>query len=101
MEIDLDWSQACQSNWTEVFNNTGPFSGFTEVDVYGTDPAAGGGNYSAFVAFGCNCAGQHIFQSIYGIWGNLVYSPGCAKGEAYNYTMGFDYLIYQPGCPPS
>jgi hypothetical protein len=91
--IYLYWSRACQSNWVAVYTDPDyVVSGWTEVDVYGTDPAAGQGDYSALAAFGCNCTGHHI-------WGNLIYSPGCARGHAYNSDGAYDAWIVQQGCP--
>jgi len=88
--VELRWSPTCQTNWSRLTINAGgsnPNGYWRGVDVYRQSPAA-----SAF--FDYYGAGSPVF-------GNMLYSPGCAKAIAYlqvSATVTATGVAMQPGC---
>ncbi|SER24695.1 Protein of unknown function [Lentzea xinjiangensis] len=61
---ELRWSPACRTNWVRISNYSGGDSAL-RITVWTSSDRVG------FVAPGT--PGNH--------WGNMVYAPGCARGE--------------------
>jgi hypothetical protein len=87
----LYWSSACHTNWAAVYSSVDFGGSYVDVDVQGTDPLAGSGKYNVDVNFNCYCYGTFV-------WGNMVYSPGCARAYGYSSLYGGMGSVYQPGC---
>ncbi|NKE56709.1 DUF2690 domain-containing protein [Lentzea sp. PSKA42] len=63
-KAELRWSPACRTNWVRISNYSGGDSAL-RITVWSSSDHVG------FVAPGT--PGNH--------WGNMVYAPGCARGE--------------------
>ncbi|KJK49669.1 hypothetical protein UK23_13035 [Lentzea aerocolonigenes] len=61
---ELRWSPTCKTNWVRITNYPGGDSGL-RITVWSSSDRVG------FIAPGT--PGNH--------WGNMVYAPGCARGE--------------------
>lgn len=90
--IYLMWSPQCQTNWGIAYFNDGNTSSDPAVDiaVSGTDPAVSQWNYNNSIDYVTTAPGSPV-------WGNMVYSPGCAKAHVFfGAARG---LAVQGGCP--
>lgn len=89
-EVRLYWSSACQSNWGQAYFNDGnpPSTPPVDVKVFGSSTS---GTYDTGpIDFYTMASGSPV-------WGNMVYSPGCAYATV---TRGEDTgTAVQQGCP--
>jgi hypothetical protein len=88
--VELRWSPTCQSNWSRLTINAGssnPNGYWRGVDVYRQSPYA----LAYFDYYG---TGSQVY-------GNMLYSPGCAKATAYlqiSASATATGVALQPGC---
>jgi hypothetical protein len=90
--IYLMWSPRCQTNWGIAYFDDGNPSSDPVVDVAvaGTDPAVSEWNYNNPVDYRTSAPGSPV-------WGNMAYSPGCAKAHVFfGAAVG---IAVQDGCP--
>jgi hypothetical protein len=96
-EIKLYWSPACESNWGQAYFNDGNPANTPPVtiSVQGSSP---GGRYDVgSTPFTSTGSGSPV-------WGNMVYSPGCAYTTATRGTASGTAVqagCSQPGQPSS
>lgn|SRR5262245_8093010 len=92
----LDYSAACGTNWIEgYFNDGNPNDGsFVLARVVGT--------YNSGL-YGYGPVDFWYYGTGHGIWGNMIYSPGCAFGiiDRHNndYSIHIGGQAVQGGCP--
>jgi hypothetical protein len=89
--IDLMWSPRCQTNWGIAYFNDGNPSSDPAVDIAvdGTDSAISPWLYNNPINYSTTAPGSPV-------WGNMAYSPGCAK--AHVFFGEADGLAVQYGC---
>lgn len=92
--VYLMWSPRCQTNWGIAYFNDGNKATDPPVDilVFGTDPTQPDGedDYNVDADYYTTMAGSPI-------WGNQVFSPGCA--EVWVTWGNAGGLAIQKGCP--
>lgn len=71
---ELRWSPTCKTNWVRISNYSGGNSGL-RITVWSSSHRVG------FIA--PRTPGNH--------WGNMVYAPGCARGEVLYVDSGNDH----------
>jgi hypothetical protein len=93
VHVDLMWSPSCQTNWgVASFDDGNPsWTQPVYIVVVGTDPTNGPNNYNTY-PYDYQYAGSGS-----PVWGNMVYSPGCAFTSV---TRGnFGGTAVERGCP--
>src|SRR5215472_553593 len=95
--IWLDYSAACGTNWIEgYFSDGNPNDGsYVVTRVEGT--------YGNSGLYGYGPVDFYYYGTGHKIWGNMIYSPGCAWGliDRHNtdYSIHIGGQAVQPGCP--
>jgi hypothetical protein len=93
----LDYSAACGTNWIEGwFEDGNPDDGsYVVAEVQGT--------YGNSGLYGYGPVDFYYYGTGHNIWGNMIYSPGCAKGliDRHNndYSIHIGGEAVQVGCP--
>ncbi len=90
-DLKLFFSPSCQTNWGQAYFSDGNPASTPPVDVTVVGSSAGSAYNQGPVDFTYTGSGSPV-------WGNMVYSPGCAyatvtRGDAHARTV-------QNGCPP-